>query len=354
MRTVLEKDVVVSDAVKVLKNGGLVIYPTETLYGAGVDATNEKAVKKLSLFKKRPAGKPFSIAVTDVGMAKKYSVINSSAVKIYNTFLPGPVTIISKGKHILAKGVESENGNVGIRVPDYQLIRNIIKDLDKPITATSANASYKKRPYNISDILDNLSDKQKSLIDYIIDGGDLPHREPSTVVDTTIDDVSVLRQGNVKLVKGNHVLSVSPESTEDIAKNILQKYETYFGNRAIIFALKGDMGVGKTIFTKGLAKTLGITQTVSSPTFNLLNSYLVNSPVRKLTHIDVWRIRDANELSDINLVKEISDKSVVSIEWADKISEEIRKYHEEAIIIWVKIRFGKKMNNRFISWGVSK
>jgi len=188
----------------------------------------------------------------------------------------------------------------------------------------------------------------------VIDGGELPHREPSTVVDTTYEDISILRQGNVKLVKGNKVLSVSPDNTEDIAKNILQKYETYFGNRAIIFALKGDMGVGKTIFTKGLAKTLGITQTVTSPTFNLINSYSVNSPVKKLTHIDVWRIRSVDELWDINLVKEISDKSIVSIEWADKISDVIRKYHEEAIIIWVKIRFGKKENDRIISWGVSK
>ncbi len=160
--------------VEVLRNGGLVIYPTETVYGVGVDATNPKAVEKLISYKNRPFGKPFSVAVSDVEMAKKYVKINKIAREIYNKFLPGPVTVVSKGKQKVAPGIESESGTLGIRIPDYKLVTDVVSILGKPLTATSANASYKKRPYSVSNILDNLSTKQKKLIDLIIDAGTLP------------------------------------------------------------------------------------------------------------------------------------------------------------------------------------
>lgn len=186
---------VVDEAVGILKSGGLVIYPTETLYGVGVDATNQGAVKKLIEYKNRPFGKPFSIAVTGPEMAKHYVVINKTAEELYKNFLPGPLTIISKGLHKVAPGIESEDGTLGIRIPDYKMVNEIVEKLGVPVTATSANASYKKRPYKISDILDNLSEKQKGLIDLIIDAGELPRSEPSTVIDTTLDEPITLRQG---------------------------------------------------------------------------------------------------------------------------------------------------------------
>ncbi|NMB82327.1 MAG: threonylcarbamoyl-AMP synthase, partial [Ignavibacteria bacterium] len=143
----LDKNVV-NEVVSVLKSGGLVIYPTETLYGIAADPTNPDAIKKLTTYKNRPLGKPYSIAVTDIDMASKYVELNTTAVNLYKRFLPGPLTVISKGKHKLAPGVESEDGSLGVRVPDYQLVSEIINKFGKPITATSANASYKKRPYS--------------------------------------------------------------------------------------------------------------------------------------------------------------------------------------------------------------
>ena len=101
-------------AVKILRNGGLVVYPTETLYGIGADATNQKAVDKLTKYKNRPFGKPYSIAVVNKEMAEKYVDLNNTAKDFYKRFLPGPLTVISKGKHVLAKGVESEEGTLGI------------------------------------------------------------------------------------------------------------------------------------------------------------------------------------------------------------------------------------------------
>jgi L-threonylcarbamoyladenylate synthase len=238
----------IETAVKVLRAGGLVIYPTETLYGIGVDATNPKAVKKLSEYKNRPFGKPYSIAVTDPTMAEEYAELNATARNLYHEFFPGPLTVISKGKHKVSPGIESEEGTIGIRIPDYKLVTDIVKKLGKPITSTSANASYKKRPYKISDILDNLSQKQKDLIDLIIDAGTLPKNDPSTVVDTTLDDPVTLRQGEIKFSENIQILSKTEENTQNLAKEIWQKYEGHIGKRAIVFALEGEMGRENSIY----------------------------------------------------------------------------------------------------------
>jgi L-threonylcarbamoyladenylate synthase len=336
-------------AVEILKSGGLVIYPTETVYGIGADATNPTAIKKLTKYKNRPLGKPYSIAVTDEKMASEYVDLNETARNLYRQFLPGPLTVISKGKHKVAPGVESEEGTLGIRIPNYKLVLEIIKKFGRPITATSANASYKKRPYKISDILENLSQKQKNLIDLIIDAGELPKNDPSTVVDTTLDDQVVLRQGEIKFSDENQILSRSEENTQNLAKEIWQKYQTNYRRRAIVFALQGEMGTGKTIFTKGLAKAMGITELITSPTFALENEYRNNN--EKLYHFDAWRMQNSDEMKALGFDKLIKDKSVISVEWAERVSDIIREFDDEAIIIWVKIKFGKKENERIISWG---
>jgi L-threonylcarbamoyladenylate synthase len=336
---------VISQTIKVLRRGGLIIYPTETVYGIGADATNFEAVKKLSEYKSRPFGKPYSVAVADQKMAEKYVELNKTAKKLYRQFLPGPLTVISKGKHLVAMGVESETGTLGIRMSSYPLVTKIVKSLGRPITATSANQAWGKRPYQISDILFNISDRKKRLIDLIFDAGELPRNEPSTVIDTTLDDQIVLRQGDIKLKDKNQILSRSPENTQNLAKELWQKYEQFAGKRAIVFALEGQLGAGKTEFTKGLARAMGIKKEITSPTFNLINNY------ENLFHIDAWRMESDSELEDLGFAKNISDKSVIALEWADRVADVIRRYNKEAVIIWIKIKYGKAENDRLVSWG---
>lgn len=339
----------VKKAVDVLQNGGLVIYPTETVYGIGADATNPDAIKKLTEYKNRPFGKPYSIAVTDLDMASRYVGLNNTARDLYERFLPGPLTIISKGKHNVAPGVESENGTLGVRIPDFKLVTDIVKVLKYPITSTSANASYKKRPYKIDDILENISDKQKNLVDLIIDAGELPKNEPSTVIDTTLDDLVTLRQGEIKFSDKNEIYSRNEESTQNLAKEVWQKYESHLGKRSIVFALEGPMGAGKTQFTKGLAKAMGIDTLVTSPTFNIENEY--DDGNKKLYHFDAWRLEDGEEIRELGFEDLIKNKSVISIEWAERVADTIREFDDEAIIIWVRIKQGAAENERIISWG---
>jgi len=358
MQIIEEKASNLQKIINALSGGGLVIFPCETVYGAAVDATNPLAVKKLSVYKQRPLGKPYSIMFPNQKEAEKYVELNDTAKKLYRQFLPGPVTIISKvktglTKNGLATGVASELGTVGVRIPNYKFLLQLLFKYGKPLTATSANASYKKRPYKIDDVLENVSGKQKQLIDLIIDAGELAHNEPSTVIDTTLDDPTVLRQGEVVFSDQNTILSRSEDETKNCGKELWQKYDKYLGQRAVVFALVGPMGVGKTQFTKGLAKAMGVVEEVVSPTFNLEISYSSPGLGASLDHFDAWRLQDGAELENLGLSGKIHDKSVLVVEWADRVADTIRKYNEEAVLVWVKLGYGKGENERTISWGVT-
>ena len=89
---------------------------------------------------------------------------------------------------------------------------------------------------------------------------------------------------------------------------------------------------------------MGIDNEITSPTFSLMNNY------KNLFHLDVWRMETEKELEDLGFKKIISDKSVIAVEWADRVFDVIRRYNEEAIIIWIKIKYGKSENDRLISW----
>jgi tRNA threonylcarbamoyl adenosine modification protein YjeE len=179
--------------------------------------------------------------------------------------------------------------------------------------------------------------------------GELPPNEPSTVIDTTLDDPITLRQGEVKLTGENQILSINEEATQNFAKEIWQKYEIHKGKRAIVFALEGEMGAGKTQFTKGLARAMGITELVTSPTFALENEYQTGK--EKLYHFDAWRLENSDEIKTLGFPNLIKTKSVVSIEWAERVTDVVREFDDEAIIIWVKIKFGKREDDRIIGWG---
>jgi len=348
---------VIKTAVETLQAGGLIVFPTETMYGIGADATNQEAINKLLLYKTRREGKPLSIAVNSKEMAEQYVEVNKVAENLYTNFLPGPLTVVSKSKGKVAKGVESEIGTLGVRIPDYKLVLDIISTLGKPITATSANASYKKRPYIVQDILNNISDKQKDLIDLILDAGELPKREPSTVVDTTLNEEIVVRQGNIKLTPVLEKVTNSPEETQELGIQILKKYQHYFGYKSVIFAMQGELGAGKTEMTKGIAKVLGITDSVNSPTFIIEKEYDIQTVPEsylsekkpKLYHIDTWRVFDSSELEDLGFLKQVADGNVFVVEWADKIIPLFERVSEDAVIIWIKIEHGDEDDTRKIT-----
>jgi L-threonylcarbamoyladenylate synthase len=197
-----EKDII-KKAVKILKQGGILIFPTETCYGAGVDATNQAAVNKLSKYKKQRKNKPFSIAVKDIKMAKRYIKKNTLSEKLYERYTPGPITIISKSKKKLALGVESNKETIGIRIPKNDLILKIIKKFNKAITATSANISNQPSPYSIKQLLQETPEDNLKLISLIIDSGKLKKTKTSTIVDTSNGILEIIRNGKTIIKLSN-------------------------------------------------------------------------------------------------------------------------------------------------------
>lgn len=213
----------VKKAAEAIRNGGLVVFPTDTVYGLMVDPTNKKAVEKLLNFKNRWTGKAISVAVLDKKMAMEYVKLSKNDVNIYSTLLPGPFTIINNGKHKVAKGIEAENGTLGIRIPDNKYITDLVKLLKKPVTATSANLAGRKPNYSIEGFLKSLSKKKREMIDLIVDAGKLPRNKPSTVIDLTESEIKVLRRGDLITGKTNSLISKSEKETEKIAEFLLHK-----------------------------------------------------------------------------------------------------------------------------------
>lgn len=358
---------VIDKTCRILQAGGLVIFPTETTYGAGVDATNPAAVEKLLDYKSRREGKPLSIAVVDKNMASEYVEINGQANKLYDKFLPGPITVVSKSLNKVAPGVNSEFGTLGVRIPDYQLILDVLKNFKKPVTATSANASGKKRPYIIQDILDNLSQKQKKLISLILDAGELPHNEPSTVIDTTLSAPLTLRAGgdddfSVQTLQCNvsTLISSSPAETQVIAGKLLlknwEKLSPKGGSpsgrktKYLIIGLNGPLGSGKTIFAKGAAKFLQIEEEITSPTYTYINEYdFDRHKVKgKFYHLDLWKI-DSQESFDLLQMPELLKTQIPTlliIEWWNQIADFAKKQGINPDLI---IDFSEKDNERTLS-----
>ena len=139
MKIVKLTEGVVITALEVLKNGGLIIAPSDTVYGLLVDATNEKAVEKLIQFKDRPAGKAISVFVNNFPMMKTYIHMGPKEESILKELLPGPFTVILKSKRKTSRLLESENGTLGVRIPNYPFINRLLQEYKKPVTATSAN-----------------------------------------------------------------------------------------------------------------------------------------------------------------------------------------------------------------------
>ena len=213
----------IETAVEVIKNGGLVVFPNDTVYSLGVDPTNQKAVDKLLAFKDRWTGKAISIAVLDEKMAKEYVILTDEAERVYQKLLPGPFTVVSEGKHKMAKGIEAEDGSLGVRIPEYKLVHDWVGKLGKPITATSANLAGRTPHYSIKSFLKTLSKKKKEMIDLVIDSGKLPHNLPSTVIDVREAEIKVLRRGDLVTGKEETLISKSERETGKIAEFFFKK-----------------------------------------------------------------------------------------------------------------------------------
>jgi len=184
-------------AAATLREGGVILYPTDTLYGLGSDALSDEAVAKVYKIKKRDDQKPIHCIVADQAVAEKYAVFEDLPLVLARSLWPGALTLILKKKEESETGVTRGLSTIGIRIPDHPLCLAMAKEFGGLITTTSANISGKPCERSVEKILAQLGDTAKD-IDLIIDAGELPERLPSAVVDVSGTEAVVLREGAIK------------------------------------------------------------------------------------------------------------------------------------------------------------
>lgn len=173
--------------------GKSLVFPTDTVYGLLANAQNDKAVRRIFRIKKRNIKNPIPIFVRDLEMAKDFAKIDENQEKILRKVWPGQVTVILKPKQKkLAKGIGKKGKEIGIRIPNYKLLNELLKRFKKPLAQTSANVSGKPTPTSIKGILTQLKSKRLKP-DLAIDAGELG-KKPSVILDLTEVPPKILRQ----------------------------------------------------------------------------------------------------------------------------------------------------------------
>lgn len=187
----------IKKAVRILKNGGVIVYPTETVYGLGANIFDKKAVKKVFKIKGRTFRKPLSVAVFDIKNAERIAKLNLNVKKVFKKFLPGPLTLILPKKKCVSDLVTAGQKSVAIRVPNSKVILSLLKKCRFPITSTSANISGKPAPRTVKAVLKQFKNK-KNQPDLILDSGLTLFGRPSTIIDLTKRTPKILREGPIK------------------------------------------------------------------------------------------------------------------------------------------------------------
>ena len=340
----------VQEIVKMLDAGELVIIPSDTVYGLIADATNKRAVEKLYRFKERVAGKPVSVFVDSFEMLEQHVVTTQTQGELLRRLLPGPYTVVLSSKHNLVKDIESELGTLGIRIPKYPLIHEIVSTFGKPITATSANKAGSSPHHSFSSLINHISKKNQELISLAIDAGNLPHNRPSTVLDLTEPEVKILRQGDIHFTQKKSYISKSAEDTRSCAKRIHSDVIPFLPNdKALVFILEGDLGAGKTEFTKGIGELFNI-KNIVSPTYTIYYEYTIPSHERftTLIHADLYNIREENEFEPLGFDVLLKPNSIWCIEWGEKSGALQSLFDEKSLTVYITIRYITETEREFV------
>ncbi|MFA5523180.1 MAG: L-threonylcarbamoyladenylate synthase [Tissierellales bacterium] len=240
------------EAAEIIKAGGIVAFPTETVYGLGANALDDKAIEKIFLAKGRPQDNPLIVHINHISQLDDIvKDIPKHAFNIMERFWPGPLTLIfkktSKIPHIITGGLST----VAVRMPSHKIALELIKHSGLPIAAPSANTSGKPSPTASSHVIDDLSGK----VDMIIEGGSTGVGLESTVLDISGDIPTILRPGGITLEDLLTVLSkveydsaIETNNTDLVPKSPGQKYKHYSPDAKMI-VVKGDIDeiVDKTI-----------------------------------------------------------------------------------------------------------
>ena len=178
----------IDKAIDIMADGGIILYPTDTVYGLGANIFNNDAVKRIYEIKQREPSKPLSILVSNVESIPLVAQTSNEQMDIINNWLPGPYTFILPKRSIVSSFV-SANAKVGVRVPDYEIATELASIF--PIITTSANVADEETLSNPQDILKQIGND----VDLVIDVGQLDNMKPSTIIDLSMPNPYLVRRG---------------------------------------------------------------------------------------------------------------------------------------------------------------
>ena len=225
----------IDQAIDALAEGEVVVFPTETVYGIGVDSTNYEAVDRLFEVKQRPKDNPVTLHVSDVDMVKAVAYVTDDAQTLMADFWPGALAIILEVKeNTVSPNVNAGKKTVGFRLPDNDIAKQLIAGLGKPVAGTSANVSGQLSSTSFKQVTEYFQDNVAAFID----GGPSKIGIESTVLDLTTDVPTIIRPGSI--TKEQIEQSIGKSIAEKIS-DIAQKYAHYTVESDVLYGSAGDI-----------------------------------------------------------------------------------------------------------------
>ena len=185
----------IKQAAGIIRKGGIVAFPTETVYGLGADFLNKQAVDRIFKVKKRPKGKPLTVQIQDISSLKELACdVPAFAYQLMNRFWPGPLTLVLPARRSFSVGGKAkEKGTIGVRIPNNQVARSLIKASQTPLVVPSANLSGEPAAQTADEVLQTFD----GLIEMVIDAGRVELGVASTVADLSVSPYRILRKGAI-------------------------------------------------------------------------------------------------------------------------------------------------------------
>ena len=184
------------NTIEIIKKGGIVIFPTDTVYGIASNIDDEKAISNLFELKGRNDNKPICVLTSSVNKIEKVAYIKNKELELITKYMPGALTIILDKKEDISNRLTSNLQTIGVRIPNNEIALNILKYIEKPLATTSANLSGNQPATKLEELVDEFNGK----VDIIIDGGITDLKQSSTIIKVENNEIKVLREGTVKIL----------------------------------------------------------------------------------------------------------------------------------------------------------
>ena len=308
MKTEIKGKEGIREASEIIKNGGIVAFPTETVYGIGANAFDKEAIKKIFKAKGRPQDNPLIVHLSNKNDIKEVAYTNEISKKLFEIFSPGPITLILKKKECIPYEVTAGLDSVGIRIPKHKMALEFIEKSGFPIAAPSANISSRISPTNAKDVFEDMQGR----LPLILDGGDCEIGIESTVIDVTKDIPVILRPGAVTI---EMLLKYIPKIRNhhgkiEVASSPGMKYKHYAPIVDCVLAKSQESAIIEYEKESDEGKNVVILGKKDFIKDKNINFVCVGENPNEIAKNIYKKMREAEKIYDLIIIEKFSDKDI--------------------------------------------